>query len=741
MRQFVLMIAVVMAWASSVQALSEYLTSIDRYGFYKVLVSGTMDDDNLIATCAAAGMRHACFHSGTGACAFHWSPDCIKYDHDGVSCITTENLAQILCGDPDKLYCPPLDDVFVVRPNYWGEVVGWGIDVDTHQHFGDGSSYNNMYALCAVSEGLQYMPCMNGGTLDNFVCQCPPWATGFKCETDRIDDCQGSPCQNGTCTDHPGFYTCRCEPGWTGVNCDTEMVDECLTSPCLHGACVDHLGGYTCRCDSGWTGVNCETELVDECLSNPCYMGACVDHQDHYTCRCDPGWTGIHCDVDMVDECVSNPCLMGACVDHQDHYTCRCDPGWTGVNCDVDMVDECQSNPCVNGACVDHQNHYHCQCDPGWTGIHCDVDMDDCSSSPCPSNSTCVDEVNGYTCQCAPGWEGDQCQTDIDECSTSLCPANATCVDGVNSYTCLCKPGWTGSSCETEINECASNPCLSDGTCVDEVDGYKCICPEWTTGANCETVLFSHVCYMFSLDTLSHKDAAAACTTMGGHLTDVHNTPDQQMMAFFISHGSDVSHWTAAMTSAASLISSDGSPVSSSTWMSPDAYGPYDQCVLLDSQTNYQGNYHVCSEEHNYICESYTKDCQLCQNGGVCTSCFNNSVVKCECQPGFTGDLCEKNIDECASSPCQNNGTCVDGVDKFDCVCDRGYTGVLCEQDLDLCHPNPCPYGWTCVDNVHGLSCEIPVRGAETEYCTKYSCGPGWHCREDGPTGFSCITG
>ncbi|KAI8517238.1 hypothetical protein Bbelb_058190 [Branchiostoma belcheri] len=204
MRQFVLMIAAVMVWASSVQgetdrrprskpnagisysfsaalgtsvarltgsengapdarklppdsaALSEYLTSIDRYGFYKVLVSGTMDDDNLIATCAAAGMRHACFHSGTGACAFHWSPDCIKYDHDGVSCITTENLAQILCGDPDKLYCPPLDDVFLVRPNYWGEVVGWGIDVDTHQHFGDGSSYNNMYALCAGKAGACY---------------------------------------------------------------------------------------------------------------------------------------------------------------------------------------------------------------------------------------------------------------------------------------------------------------------------------------------------------------------------------------------------------------------------------------------------------------------------------------------------------------------------------------------------------------------------------------------------------
>ncbi|CAH1240249.1 NOTCH2 [Branchiostoma lanceolatum] len=742
----VLLTVAVTVWPSSAQAQGqyEYLTSIDRYGFYKVPVSGTMTDDNLIATCARAGMRHVCFHSGTGTCGFHWNSDCIKYDHDDVSCITTENLSQNLCGNTDKLSCQPLNDVFVVRPNFWGEVVAWGVDVDSQQNFnGEGFSYSGMYALCAVSEGLQYMPCMNGGTMENFVCKCPAWTTGFKCETDIEDDCDRSLCMNGTCVDHLNHYTCNCNPGWTGVNCDTEMVDECLNSPCLNGACVDHLGGYTCRCDSGWTGVNCDTELVDECLSNPCLMGACVDHQDHYTCRCDPGWTGIHCDTDMVDECQSNPCLMGACVDHQNHYHCQCDPGWTGVNCDVDMVDECQSSPCLNGACVDHQNHYTCQCDPGWTGIHCDADMDDCSSSPCPSNSTCIDEVNGYTCQCAPGWDGDSCQTDIDECSSSPCPANSTCVDDVSSYTCQCAPGWTGGSCETEIDECASNPCLSGGTCVDGLNQYKCICPDKTTGDNCETAIFANQCYWFSADSLPHKDAATACTTMGGHLADVKGSQDQQLLADLISHGSDVSHWTSVRTSTASLIYSDGTPVFGSTWMSPTAYGPYDQCVLLDSQDNYQGNYHVCSEEHNFVCESGAQVCPHCQNGGNCSSCFADSIVTCECPVGFTGDLCEKNIDDCATTPCKNNATCVDLVDSFECVCDRGYTGLLCESDLDLCHPNPCPYGWVCVDNVSGIQCEIPdpVAGARIEYCARYSCGPGWHCREDGPTGFSCVSG
>ena len=36
-------------------------------------------------------------------------------------------------------------------------------------------------------------------------------------------------------------------------------------------------------------------------------------------------------------------------------------------------------------------------------------------------------------------------------------------------------------------------------------------------------------------------------------------------------------------------------------------------------------------------------------------------------------------IDECASSPCQNNGTCIDGFDGHACLCLAGYTGNVCE--------------------------------------------------------------
>ena len=41
----------------------------------------------------------------------------------------------------------------------------------------------------------------------------------------------------------------------------------------------------------------------------------------------------------------------------------------------------------------------------------------------------------------------------------------------------------------------------------------------------------------------------------------------------------------------------------------------------------------------------------------------------------FTSD-----INECASVPCQNNGTCLeDEPGSFMCVCEVGYNGTMCE--------------------------------------------------------------
>ena len=43
-------------------------------------------------------------------------------------------------------------------------------------------------------------------------------------------------------------------------------------------------------------------------------------------------------------------------------------------------------------------------------------------------------------------------------------------------------------------------------------------------------------------------------------------------------------------------------------------------------------------------------------------------------------------INECASNPCQNLGTCTDGINMFTCNCIQGFTGVTCQTSEEISH-------------------------------------------------------
>lgn len=72
------------------------------------------------------------------------------------------------------------------------------------------------------------------------------------------------------------------------------------------------------------------------------------------------------------------------------------------------------------------------------------------------------------------------------------------------------------------------------------------------------------------------------------------------------------------------------------------------------------------------------------------------------------GPKCNVEIDECASSPCRNGGTCVDEENGFHCQCPAGFKPPYCYSQVDECGSSPCIHG-SCRDDINGYELLQPV--------------------------------
>lgn len=114
----------------------------------------------------------------------------------------------------------------------------------------------------------------------------------------------------------------------------------------------------------------------------------------------------------------------------------------------------------------------------------------------------------------------------------------------------------------------------------------------------------------------------------------------------------------------------------------------------------------------------------------------------------LSGLNCEKNIDECASGPCLNQGICTDGINSYTCHCSLPFTGwsrqtcgcpngFLCvRRPLSLQHPLP-PFVMlillACRQKT-GKHCEV-----EQVPCASHPCEKGGVCRPSADyTSYTC---
>ncbi|XP_071484036.1 uncharacterized protein [Diadema antillarum] len=251
-------------------------------------------------------------------------------------------------------------------------------------------------------------------------------------------------------------------------------------------------------------------------------------------------------------------------------------------------------------------------------------------------------------------------------CANVNCQNGGTCFSAADPsssvpFFCQCQPSYRGTFCETAVEDetpstvsCADIVCQNGGICYSADDPsttvlFVCLCQPPYGGTYCETVTQQP-----SSTTAVPRASAELCTSepCKNGATCVDSTePDRETFL----------------------------------------------CLCAPGFVGY-----FCDRE-----DTGTGDCEPnpCLNDGLCDPIpFAISGFTCDCQHGFFGDRCQNSVsvsgyDGCASSPCQNEGRCINQYETEDYYCDclSGYSGRHCEVK-GPCVGDPCQNGGTCFE-------------------------------------------
>ncbi|XP_072181687.1 cadherin EGF LAG seven-pass G-type receptor 2-like [Diadema setosum] len=117
----------------------------------------------------------------------------------------------------------------------------------------------------------------------------------------------------------------------------------------------------------------------------------------------------------------------------------------------------------------------------------------------------------------------------------------------------------------------------------------------------------------------------------------------------------------------------------------------------------------VCSDFYHCIAPLtfWTPGGFIATTSVIFRSIHPETIYKCDCPPGFTGNYCMTEINFCYSNPCANGGVCVQKEAGYTCLCQEGFIGTNCEMDKGKGRCSGatdaiCKHGGTCRNYLNG---------------------------------------
>ncbi|RDD36444.1 Neurogenic locus Notch protein, partial [Trichoplax sp. H2] len=516
--------------------------------------------------------------------------------------------------------------------------------------------------------------------------------------------CGSSPCTAGKCVNvrnETGIaYLCLCNSQNSTSSCVPEYSrcpSPCASNPCLNGQCsvINRGTTYACGCWPGYTGKNCESTAHWQSCS--VYKGSfCAGHVNYLATKLN--------DANKYEKSLSLVYSFAQATGGMPYECLRFSKPYVCSSLYLQCYNGTSFNSMCQSDCLKYQT-FRKNCFSGMIGSDKEFGLKSCSSikqnnppqcfhiqdPPSPdvidykecfvySGNVCSGYLPSLNVTVAGNIAADLAEKDIKNSIDLLNTAS--------NFSLTCREYISATLCHTTFKQCDdhSNLCKSD--CYRMVKLFK-TCASQIPGVQ-QSILYPYIncaklsdddCVSYNVPYPQPVDNKIRLVngnnlTLSSGIVEIIKNDTWYRLCYH--HG-----WN--MVSAQVACKQLGYRGALSTGccgsFPTQPYGGNPQLSVMASI--------YCTGEEKYI--------------GACQFKRDQSAT-CDVR-NSAGVICSNSV--CVSKPC-NYGSCVPNKqdnNAYTCKCDPGYTGQNCDKVLDNCRNNPCPVNTTCVRGIFGYKC------------------------------------